>query len=143
MGEVTPSRTNMDRQPSGSPLAPHSFRLTLEGTSAALTRALVRRATAHLPTEVGYRAVLLVDEVVTNAMVHSAGDFTLELLVDSDRLRVSVRDTSSKMPVLRQAPVDRERGRGLAIVSAWASSWGADACAEGKRVWFELPLAAG
>ena len=65
--------------PSGSEPGRSSFRMTVEGTSLGLTRALVQRATAHLPSETGYRAALLSDEVVTNALLHGGGHFVLEL----------------------------------------------------------------
>jgi hypothetical protein len=38
------------------------------------------------------------------------------------------------------APADATTGRGLALLDALASSWGADRHVEGKTVWFEVAV---
>jgi len=85
-------------------------------------------------------AVLLTDEIVTNAVVHGGGHFTLTAEVGYHVLRVAVADASPIEPrVLVQNPA-REHGRGMAIVEALATAWGTERGETGKTVWFELDL---
>ncbi|MFJ8400168.1 ATP-binding protein [Streptomyces microflavus] len=98
--------------------------------------------------EIGDDLVLLVSEVVTNAVIHgTAGrgsrvQVTYRLL--DDRLHVDVRDAASGRPrVLRAASVRgelRERGRGLIVVASLAHRWDVAPRVIGKSVWFEVLL---
>jgi anti-sigma regulatory factor (Ser/Thr protein kinase) len=84
-------------------------------------------------------AELLVSELITNALVHGAGDPELVLTVDPPRIRVEVRDADPTVdfgPVVGEA--SRTHGRGLAIVDALATSWGVEPRWDGKAVWFVL-----
>jgi anti-sigma regulatory factor (Ser/Thr protein kinase) len=82
---------------------------------------------------------LLVSELVTNAVVHGAGTISLELQHHDGALRVSVMDPHASEPLeQRDARVDDESGRGLAIVAAVAAAWGSWCEREGTQVWFEL-----
>jgi anti-sigma regulatory factor (Ser/Thr protein kinase) len=85
--------------------------------------------------------LLLVSEVATNALVHGSGDVRVRVLAAGDRLRVEVDDGSGSMPAPREARDDAEGGRGLALVQALATRWGADPRTGGKTVWFELSAA--
>jgi anti-sigma regulatory factor (Ser/Thr protein kinase) len=87
-------------------------------------------------------AELGVTELVANAVKHARTDLRLELTVDAGAT-FSVTDGH---PVLR-SPVGpahsdalAESGRGLQIIAAIADDWGIRAMAEGKQVWFTLPL---
>jgi anti-sigma regulatory factor (Ser/Thr protein kinase) len=77
-------------------------------------------------------AVLLTEELVTNAMVHAETDVAVTVRLDRD-VRVEVLDQSTELPV--QAP---GRSGGLQLVDALASSWGVSPGEGGKTVWFEL-----
>jgi anti-sigma regulatory factor (Ser/Thr protein kinase) len=84
--------------------------------------------------------VLVVSEVVTNAVQHGAGVVRVRLLRRRTYVRVEVQDNSPRLPVLlavggRAA----ERGRGLYIVRNLASRWGSRRDGSGKLVWAELP----
>lgn len=83
-------------------------------------------------------AVLLTSELVTNAVVHAGGPVKVGLDRPGARVRVSVSDGSSVAPRLRDAAFDSESGRGIFLVDQLAHSWGVDAHAAGKTVWFEL-----
>jgi anti-sigma regulatory factor (Ser/Thr protein kinase) len=81
-------------------------------------------------------AQLLVSELVTNALCHAGGPIELRASCTDEVVRVEVRDTSSVMPLLR-AP--NGGGRGLHIVAAIATRWGASRDDRGGKVtWFEL-----
>ncbi|OJF10973.1 SpoIIE family protein phosphatase [Couchioplanes caeruleus] len=83
-------------------------------------------------------ALLLLDEVVTNAIQHTAGDVVVELRLE-DGLRVEVGDSSDRAPARRIADAESENGRGLEIVERLASAWGTESLpGGGKRVWFRL-----
>lgn len=83
-------------------------------------------------------AVLLVTELVSNAIEHGGGTAVLDAIADDRQLRVSVVDGDPSLPVPRVGDVDDERGRGLLLVEALASRWGASPYGPGKTVWFEL-----
>jgi GAF domain-containing protein len=81
---------------------------------------------------------LLLDEVITNAVLHTVGDVHVRMAL-SDRLRVEVRDRSDRRPDKRPVEVDSEIGRGLHIVETLARAWGFEPLPTGgKVVWFEV-----
>ncbi|WP_266898755.1 ATP-binding protein [Streptomyces sp. NBC_00572] len=84
---------------------------------------------------------LVVSELVTNAVVHTASDrFICEIREGEDILRIAVRDEGGPAdPRIRDCGED-ERGRGLLIVDALCTAWGADRTGHGTAqvVWAEL-----
>jgi GAF domain-containing protein/anti-sigma regulatory factor (Ser/Thr protein kinase) len=86
-------------------------------------------------------AVLLASELVTNAVRHAGSALTVAVAIGNAAVRVEVRDHSPRLPALRESMAsDDEWGRGLVLVDALASRWGAERLPSGKRVWFELDL---
>jgi DNA-binding NarL/FixJ family response regulator len=83
--------------------------------------------------------VLLVSELVTNAVVHAGSEVDLSVRLLPDVVRVEVVDTSPVIPSPQDADDHDTSGRGLAIMDAMASAWGIDPLPDGKRVWFEVP----
>jgi anti-sigma regulatory factor (Ser/Thr protein kinase) len=107
----------------------------------AQVRTIIReRLGTTVSDEVVDTAVLLADEMATNALVHAGGSFSLSVAVHDGRLRVEVGDASVNLPVLLPPDPDRVGGRGMAIVSSLASSWGTEINSDGKVVWFEIDL---
>lgn len=88
-------------------------------------------------------ALLLVSELVTNAVTHGGGRPVLDIHVGPDRLHVSVTDQDSTTPhVHRDNPLLAEGGRGMFLVETLASRWGVRPREpSGKTVWFELDRA--
>ena len=89
--------------------------------------------------------VLLVSELVTNAILHAGPPVTLRANADGGRLRVEVHDGAPQPPVVK-SPGDPggpppERGRGLFLVASLADRWGWEGRATGKTVWFEVEIA--
>ncbi|MFE7775104.1 SpoIIE family protein phosphatase [Streptomyces sp. NPDC057445] len=86
--------------------------------------------------------LLVVSELVTNAIAHTQGEVRLELTLSADRLRIAVNDASPRSPV-KPADVNWQAtgGRGLLIVEATTTAWGAVPLSGGKQVWAEIPLA--
>ncbi|MFE4666132.1 ATP-binding protein [Streptomyces sp. NPDC056716] len=82
-------------------------------------------------------AELLVSEVTTNALLHSAGRFTLTLSAAHGVLRCEVGDLGPRTPRVVEAG-GAENGRGMFLVAALARRWGCRQEGAGKTVWFEL-----
>lgn len=82
--------------------------------------------------------VLLVSEVVTNAVLHARTDLTLTLSREGDGVRIEVADGSSLPPALRWHSPTATTGRGLRLLDMLADSWAAESTASGKTVWFAV-----
>jgi anti-sigma regulatory factor (Ser/Thr protein kinase) len=84
--------------------------------------------------------VLLVSEVVTNAVLHARSDVILTVHDLGATARVEVHDSSPVPPRLHRFAAESATGRGLRLLDQLALRWGADQVAEGlgKTVWFEV-----
>ncbi|MEU0742130.1 ATP-binding protein [Streptomyces sp. NPDC006134] len=92
---------------------------------------------------VGDLTVLLVSELVTNALRYATGPIGLRLVAPSARdgvLRVEVSDSLPDMPHARIARPEDEGGRGLQLVASSTRRWGTRPDEAGKTVWFELAV---
>jgi GAF domain-containing protein len=110
------------------------------GRSAAVARRIVEQALVGRDlSELLDEALLLVTELVTNAVVHAGTEIELHVET-SDGLRIEVVDRSpGSLPVVKPAPSEaREGGRGVFLLDALATQWGTRHFGEGKSVWFEL-----
>ncbi|HEY9438712.1 MAG TPA: ATP-binding protein [Streptomyces sp.] len=85
--------------------------------------------------------ILIVSELVTNALRHGAPDITLTLCLRRDQIDGQVQDRGDGWPVMADPEQDEEHGRGLELVDAIADRWGVRAPHDkfgGKIVWFSL-----
>ncbi|MFD7434550.1 ATP-binding protein [Streptomyces sp. NPDC059861] len=83
--------------------------------------------------------VLLVSELVTNAVVHTGCPAVLRLsLPQPATVRVEVTDGSTRAPVPRWVDGEETGGRGLALVDGLADRWGWSPDGVGKQIWCEL-----
>lgn len=116
--------------------------LPAAATTPAAARAFTTATLAAWDVEVPYDDFLLVvDELVTNAVLHGRGQIRVALDVGDETVRVEVADDSAALPIVRPASETRSHGRGLAIVDALADRWGAEARPSGgKAVWAEIPF---
>ncbi|MFE7173167.1 SpoIIE family protein phosphatase [Streptomyces sp. NPDC057616] len=87
--------------------------------------------------------LLIVSELVTNALVHTDGQVRLDLTLLDNRVRVSVADSSPRTPV-KPTSIGWEAtgGRGILLVEAMSDTWGTVPVSGGKQVWAEVPLSA-
>ncbi|MEU0557598.1 ATP-binding protein [Dactylosporangium sp. NPDC006015] len=85
-------------------------------------------------------AELVVMELVVNALEHGVGPRTALASVHRRRLHLAVRDHSPAMPRLGGAAGTEagSGGRGLVIVEAFTTAWGATPTPDGKIVWCTL-----
>ncbi|MFI9586754.1 SpoIIE family protein phosphatase [Streptomyces sp. NPDC052236] len=83
--------------------------------------------------------LLVVSELVTNALVHTQGPVRVDLVLRGDRVRIRVSDSSPRAPA-KPVIVDWEAtgGRGLLLVEAMSESFGSVPVAGGKQVWSEI-----
>jgi anti-sigma regulatory factor (Ser/Thr protein kinase) len=109
---------------------PASPRIARERTRSALS--------AWGDAESRDTAVLLVSELVTNAVVHARSTVTVRLLVDEGCVTVEVDDASALPPSVRLPRADQPGGRGLHLLESLTDRWGVRPSATGKTVWFEL-----
>jgi anti-sigma regulatory factor (Ser/Thr protein kinase) len=85
-------------------------------------------------------AVLLVSELVTNALLHGRPTISVEVLAVPSGVRIAVQDAHPDLPTPRPPARDEEHGRGLLLVDGMSRAWGVDARPPGKAVWFELAV---
>ena len=89
-------------------------------------------------------ALLLVSELVTNAVLHARSALDVVLRLAADRLRIEVHDESPTQPTRKYYSTHAGTGRGLMLVEQLAEDWGVDPLeGNGKRVWFELDRTGG
>ncbi|MDQ0845218.1 MULTISPECIES: ATP-binding protein [unclassified Streptomyces] len=110
-------------------------------TARRLTQCVVLRQWA-LPAQTGEYAVLLVSELVGNAVRHTgARVFGLRMLRRRGWIRIEVRDPSRGLPCLMPVAEMDTSGRGLFLVDKLADRWGVDLLPRGKTTWFEMRVA--
>jgi anti-sigma regulatory factor (Ser/Thr protein kinase) len=124
-----------------------------QADSASAARRAVRRTLAYWGlSEVTDDAVLLVSELVANAVCHARHDLdgqgggpglVVSLTCAGSVLRIEVRDTDPRPPQPRVPDSLDESGFGFVIVDSMASDWGVYQAEPGKAVWAELALRPG
>jgi two-component sensor histidine kinase len=119
---------------------PHHSVLTcdLDITSIRRVRELVRGLLDERLGVLRDDAVLVADELVSNAIQHGRGPRScrLTLIGDGQGLRTEVTDSGPGEPHLRTP--DSSGGRGLVLVDRLANSWGVEWFRGRKTVWAEL-----
>lgn len=83
-------------------------------------------------------AILVVSEVVTNALLHAGTSIDLSAILGEDGLRVAVADGSPHQPVRRRYGPSSGTGRGLMMLDHLVDDWGVEERDFGKAVWFRL-----
>ncbi|MCX4583956.1 SpoIIE family protein phosphatase [Streptomyces sp. NBC_01481] len=92
-------------------------------------------------TEEADTILLVVSELVTNALVHTQGQVRLDFTLAGARLRVAVSDASPRAPVKpSNVNWDATGGRGILLVQAVSASYGSVPLSGGKQVWADVTL---
>jgi anti-sigma regulatory factor (Ser/Thr protein kinase) len=107
-----------------------------------------RRAVADCADRLGLGEVvddllLVVSELVTNAVRHGAPPVRLELLADADVVRVAVGDGHPGLPRPRAVDDDAEGGRGMVLVDLLTRDHGVHEQPPGKTVWASVTRSGG
>ncbi|PIB03279.1 MULTISPECIES: SpoIIE family protein phosphatase [Streptomyces] len=115
-----------------------SWTLPNDPATAADARARAERQLSDWGMkDLTFSAVLVVSELVTNAIRYSREPVRLRLIRDRG-LIIEVTDDSSTAPHLRLAEDDDENGRGLYITAQLTERWGTRREHRGKTIWAEL-----
>ncbi|MEU9073950.1 ATP-binding protein [Kitasatospora sp. NPDC048538] len=105
------------------------------------SRALADWAGPGSSAEAERDVVLLVAELVSNAVMHAGGALELALSARTGRLRIEVGDGSPALPALcTPRPPASPGGHGLLIVERLACRWGVEPRGPGKTVWAETGI---
>jgi anti-sigma regulatory factor (Ser/Thr protein kinase) len=109
-------------------------------SAAGAARALVREiCTAWGLGGVVDDAVLVVSELVSNAIDHARSTSRVMLSLDDRGLVLAVRDFYvCEPPRPKSLRAAGTRGRGLFVVSVVSSAWGVEEHADGKTMWAVL-----
>jgi two-component sensor histidine kinase len=113
------------------------FSLPSAHSSAGEARDRLRGMLPFWADEERQTAVLLLSEVVTNALRHAPGAMDVSLTEAHGHLFAKVHDDSPSAPMSREG--DEFGGRGMDILDALAHRWGVHQhFHDGKTVWFEM-----
>src|SRR5580704_6035750 len=133
-----------------------SSRIAFTAAPAAVRRArhwIAAQLARTDPAELVDAAVLLVSELVTNAVHASAaaagssggadpGRVELAVGRTRDTVRIEVSDSAhGSLPAPSDPSADDESGRGLQVITALTRQWGCRSVQRGKVVWCELAAA--
>jgi anti-sigma regulatory factor (Ser/Thr protein kinase) len=99
-----------------------------------------RRAVAECAARLGLDEVvddllLVVSELVTNAVRHGTPPVRLEVLADDDVVRVAVEDGDPGLPQPRAVGDEAEGGRGMLLIDLLTHEHGVREQPPGKTVW--------
>jgi anti-sigma regulatory factor (Ser/Thr protein kinase) len=115
--------------------APITVQLPRDPGAPRRARALLRRHAEGIERERLDTAVLLISELVTNAVLHGTGEIRLVIDIDGGDARFAVRDEGDHRPAVRDDP-GPDGGWGLRLVGELAARWGVHD--EPTEVWFEV-----
>ena len=115
--------------------------------AARRARLAVHEALAHAaidPVVLG-DALLVLGELVANALWHARTDFTISAAACGGVLRLEVYDDDTRPPALLGLDGESTSGRGLHVVASTATNWGWNTAQRhnglsGKVVWAELAI---
>ena len=131
-------RNGADRLPAGL-----SLELERSVEAPAVARAAASGLCDDLALSPSLRStcLLLVSEVVSNAVLHSSAPLDAAILFTAsptgDAVRITVTDAGEGFSYPVGVPPSPGRGYGLYLVDKAAREWGIDRVG-GTRVWFEL-----
>lgn len=118
------------------------FVLKPDPRSAWQARRLASEALAgHAEGDTLHNALLVVSELVSNAVSHAGTPVTVGIKVASDGVvRIEVGDGRTWPPRPRKVSPDSVGGRGLLLVEALSNRWGVETRGDGKVVWAEIAV---
>ncbi|MFJ9625785.1 ATP-binding protein [Streptomyces sp. NPDC101181] len=130
------------------------WRFTAPAVDASVPRArhavrdLLGRQGAPIEDEVLHGLLLIVSELVTNAVKHAAllsPELAVEVAIAADWVRVSVEDNHPYRPTALETDYAQTGGRGLLLVKVVTAEVGGTCDVEhtaggGKIIWAALPL---
>jgi len=121
----------------------HEVQLPFSTATPRLARGFVRDTCERWGVpDVLDDAVLVVSELVENAVRHAGSAPSLRLELRPGQFAIAVHDEDPALPRARPLTSDQPGGRGLPLVAAMTKAWGVSPSPRGgKVVWAVLPLA--
>ena len=117
------------------------LRLPPKATSPARARRFVAETLAGWGAADGDDAILVVSELVTNALLHARTAMTLTVVeTGTDSVYICVADGSTLQPQERHFSLESGTGRGLRLLQSIAAEWGVRNDDDGKTVWCRIVL---
>jgi anti-sigma regulatory factor (Ser/Thr protein kinase) len=138
------TRSSNEPAQRGNPRGSLKLQLNRDPEAPSLARAAVMGGCEDcaLSASVRHTLVLLVSELVSNAVLHSRAapdaPITLTASLTADAVCVAVTDAGGGFTPVARKPDATHGGYGLYLLEKAASRWGVDRTG-GTRVWFELP----
>jgi anti-sigma regulatory factor (Ser/Thr protein kinase) len=129
------------RQPNGEVQRMEVFARRAESVAGARAWLSTFLREQHAPAELSGDAVLVMSELVTNALRHGLGDIVARTSFTGGVLQLSVTDSGRELPHVQAVDVGRVGGVGLHIVEKLTTLWGISAFPGGKTVWAMMPPA--
>ena len=121
------------------PHARRSLELRAEDTAPRTARAAVASWLSDISSATRDAIMLVVSELVTNAVTHARSSCRIRLSLNVATLRIDVLDAGAGTPEPQPPSETEEHGRGLYMVDAVTTAWGLeDVPGQGKLVWAEL-----
>lgn len=116
-------------------MEPVTLELPRDASAPRRARRLIEEHASDLGDDRLDATILLVSELVTNALVHGCGAIVLTLQRVGRRLRVKIGDEGRSHPHVRET-AGADGGWGLRLVESLSLRWGVGH--DATRVWFEL-----
>lgn len=91
-----------------------------------------------VPASAREAALLIVSELVTNAVGQADGPVRITLEIVGSVLHIEVFDSGHRLPTLDEPESDATSGRGLVLVDALSDEWGVREELRGKVVWSRI-----
>jgi anti-sigma regulatory factor (Ser/Thr protein kinase) len=117
-------------------------RMTLRGDLRSPTEArrfVARTLTPLLGREDVETAILVTNELVTNATLHAGTECEISLTGKPNALLIRVSDFDKQVDLKRQSfGAEMTAGRGLRLLEVLCRRWGVEPDERGKTVWCEL-----
>ncbi|GGM88883.1 hypothetical protein GCM10011609_27090 [Lentzea pudingi] len=109
-------------------------------TSVPVVRSRVHEALRELDEDHCYDVLLVVTELVSNVLDHTAGDGRLRILLNriGCQVVVEVDDCSAQQPVYGRSRLGGNRGRGMVMIDNITHAWGARPLAQGGKTVYAL-----
>ncbi len=139
---VHPCNGPGERESTPTPILELTLGRDLHAPSLARAAVIERCDDFELTPSLCHTLVLLVSELVSNAVLHSSGPVHSPILLTAgiaqDAIRVTVTDAGKGFTPHPRRPDMAHGGYGLYIVEKATRRWGVDRGAGATTVWFEL-----
>ncbi len=113
-------------------------RLSMDRNIPAQARRDADAVLGDIEPNTRYNFLLIVSELVSNAVLHSRSPRRLRVLREGSVLRAEVHDGSPEPPLVLTPSPYRPHGRGMFLIASFADDWGTEVTPTGKVVWAEV-----